>query len=111
MFVCSRSLHQARQCKLLDGYKIFLTPNVVPDRASLSDIIKCSGGQLLDALPTVKDDRILVVSCEQDLSTCKAALEAGLGLYTPELILSGALRQEFDVNTYPSTYVCMYICV
>lgn len=105
----SRSLHQARQVKLLDGYKIFLTRNVTPDRASLSDIVKCSGGQLLDTLPTVKDDKTLVVSTEQDLSSCSAALEAGVVVYTPELILSGALRQELDINAYPSMCVC--VCV
>ncbi|KAL5456890.1 hypothetical protein EMCRGX_G034116 [Ephydatia muelleri] len=98
-FSLQRSLQQARQVKLLDGYKIFMTSNVTPDRAALSDIIKCSGGQLLDVLPTTKDDQTLIISCDQDLHTCNSALDAGLVLYTPELILSGALRQELDLKT------------
>ena len=109
--LCIRSLQQARQVKFLDGYKIFMTPNVTPDRAALSDIIKCSGGQILDVLPTTKDDQTLIVSCDQDLDTCKSAQNVGLVVYTPELILSGALRQELDVVTYPSKCVCVCICM
>lgn len=109
VFVHIRSLQQARQVKLLDGYKIFMTSNVTPDRAALSDIIKCSGGQLLDVLPTTKDDQTLIISCDQDLHTCNSALDAGLVLYTPELILSGALRQELDLKTYPLTCVCVHV--
>ena len=89
--------------KVLDGYKVYLTPHVKPEREQMSDIIKCSGGEALDFDPSLlPGEKVIVVTCEEDLSMCRAAMEAGVPVHSTELILGGVLRQELELHAYPS---------
>ena len=98
-----RSHETAKVTKVLDGYKVYLTPHVKPEREQMSDIIKCSGGQAFDYEPSLSpDDKVVVVSCEEDLGMCRAALDAGVAVHSTELILGGVLRQELDLHSYPN---------
>ena len=99
----------AKVTKVLDGYKIYLTPHVKPEREQMSDIIKCSGGEAFDYEPSLSPgDKVIVVSCEEDLGMCRAALDAGVVVHSAELILGGVLRQELDLHSYPSNlYSCL----
>lgn len=91
---------------MLDGFKVYLTPHVKPEREQMSDIIKCSGGEAFDFIPSLTPDadgkKVIVVSCEEDLSMCKEAMDAGVPVHSTELILGGVLRQELDLHSYPS---------
>ena len=66
----------------------------------MADIIKCSGGEVLDSLPHVADECVVIVTCEKDLGLCSDAVNAGVPVHSTELILGGVLRQE--LNLYPN---------
>ena len=103
----SRSHESAKVTKLLAGYKVYLTPNVKPEREQMSDIIKCSGGEVFDfvassSLSKGEGEKVIVVACEEDLALCKDAMESGVTVHSTELILGGVLRQELKLHEYPS---------
>ena len=112
-----RSHESAKVVKVLEGYKVYLTPHVKPEREQMSDIIKCSGGEALNFDPSLlPGEKVIVVTCEGDLSMCKAAMEAGVPVHSTELILGGVLRQELELRSYPSNpcsphvYLFYYSC-
>ncbi len=47
------------------------------------------------------DDHVLIISCDEDRSVCKAAVDAGIPIVATEFILSGILQQQVNVNVYP----------
>jgi len=51
-------------------------------------------------MPRSKDDRVFVISCEEDKSVCKKPLEAGIPVVSAEVLLTGVLRQELDLEEY-----------
>ena len=53
-------------------------------------------------MPTSRDNDVIVLSCDEDTKMCqKANIE---NVYTAELLLSGILRQEIDLEQYPLIY-------
>ena len=98
----SRSHKRAKTAKLLSGYKIFLTPSIKPERDQMADIIKCAGGEVLSTLPLSPGEGMVIVACEEDVGSCRAAMEAGVPVHSTELILGGVLHQELDLNSYPT---------
>ena len=52
-------------------------------------------------MPLVGSDTVSIITCDADLSTCKAASEGGVSLYSSEYLLSGILRQQMDPVSYP----------
>ena len=56
--------------------------------------------QFLSSMPRSKDDRVFVISCEEDKSVCKKPLEAGIPVVSAEVLLTGVLRQELDLEEY-----------
>lgn len=87
--------------RVLAGYKVFLTLNVKPVKKDMADIIKCSGGEVLSALPHTPEEGVIIVTCENDLSMCSEAMRAGVPVHSTELILGGVLKQELDFHSYP----------
>ena len=91
-------------------YKVYLTPNIKPQREQMADIIKCSGGDPLDFLsPVPPGEKTVIVTCDDDLSMCKEASEAGIPVCSTEFILGGVLKQELDVNSYPGILITKYL--
>ena len=97
-----RSHKRAKTAKLLSGYKIFLTRSIKPERDQMADIIKCAGGEVLSTLPLSVEEGVVIVACEEDISSCRAAMEAGVPVHSTELILGGVLHQELDLHSYPT---------
>ena len=97
-----RSHKRAKTAKLLSGYKIFLTRSIKPERDQMADIIKCAGGEVLLTLPLSVGEGVVIVACEEDIGSCKAAMEAGVPVHSTELILGGVLHQELDLHSYPT---------
>ena len=56
--------------------------------------------QFLSSMPRSKDDRVFVISCEEDKSVCKKPLEAGIPVVSAEVLLTGVLRQELNLEEY-----------
>lgn len=52
-------------------------------------------------MPLVGSDIVSIVTCDADLSTCKAASAGGVSLFSSEYLLSGILRQQMDPESYP----------
>ena len=46
----------------------------------------------------MKSDRVVVISCEEDSSSCETARDAGIPVCSVELILSGILLQQIDIE-------------
>lgn len=68
----------------------------------MADIIKCSGGEPVNFDPAIPPgDKVIVVSCEEDLSMCRTAMDAGVPVHSTELILGGVLKQKLDLESYP----------
>lgn len=51
-------------------------------------------------MPRSKDDSVFVISCEEDKSVCKKPLEAGIPVVSAEILLTGVLRQELNLEEY-----------
>ena len=79
----------------------YVTPKVSVDVKLLKNVISAGGGQAqLSTTPTV---RILrgkanryVVSCPEDKGMWRPLVEEGFKVYSPELVLRAALRQEIE---------------
>ena len=91
----------ARGSKLLDGYKLFLSPSIKPVPQEMASIVQCSGGEVLDQLPLTPSPQVLIVASADDLGMLTAAMAAGVPAHSTELILGGVLRQELDLESYP----------
>ena len=101
----ARSHESAKLSKLFNGY---LTPNIKPQREQIALIVKSSGGEPLDfSSPIPPGDRVVIVTCEDDLGMCRDVEE--VPVCSTELILKGVLRQEVDVDSYPLFALC--VCV
>lgn len=68
---------------------------------SATDIIQCAGGQYLSSMPRKFEDQLLVMSCADDISQCRAAVDAGIPVVSAEFLLTGILQQKLDIATYP----------
>ena len=102
----TRSHESAKVNKVLAGFKVYLTPNVKPERDQMSDIIKCSGGEASDFnLSITPEEKVIIVTCEEDLSMCKDAMDAGIPVHSTEFILGGVLKQELELHSYPDIHV------
>jgi len=100
-FSLSRSHESAKVAKVLSGYRIFLTSSIKPEKDQMADIIKCSGGEVMSTMPLTQGGAgVVIVTCEEDLSMCRAAMEAGVPVHSTEFILGGVLRQELDLHSH-----------
>ena len=52
-------------------------------------------------MPNKVSEDTVVISCPEDEKVCGPALKAGLPVVGAEFILTGVLRQEIDLQTYP----------
>ncbi|KAH8102204.1 hypothetical protein BXZ70DRAFT_986996 [Cristinia sonorae] len=99
-FVLSEAVERARARKVFAGMTFLLTSKVPVDQKLVKAVIVAGGGQaLLGQAPTVrtlKNGNKFVISCAADKSVWRSLAEQNYPIYTPELILNGALRQEID---------------
>ncbi|KAK4379964.1 hypothetical protein RND71_001826 [Anisodus tanguticus] len=78
------SLARACQHPLLQGYKVFTTPNTKPGKEILASLVKAVHGLAVERLcrSTMKEevipDNLLVLSCEEDYEVCIPFLEKGI---------------------------------
>ncbi|XP_068660347.1 uncharacterized protein [Aristolochia californica] len=105
-FNMSVSLARARQGPLLQGKKVFITTNVKPSRAVVTALVLAACGQAVErigrsimACDKMPDD-LLVVSCEEDYTTCVTLLEKGAEVYSSELLLNGMVIQKLEYHRH-----------
>ncbi|KAM6038224.1 LOW QUALITY PROTEIN: mediator of DNA damage checkpoint protein 1 [Chlamydotis macqueenii] len=99
-FRLRHALRRARRRPLLQGYEVHVTPGVRPPPEQMRDIVTCSGGTFLPAMPRAYAPRRLVISCPADAGRWAPALSARLPLASPELLLTGLLRQRLQLRPH-----------
>lgn len=52
-------------------------------------------------MPKTESENVVVVSTEDDKLLCEAAVRSDIPVVNPEFVLTGLLRQEIDLNSYP----------
>ena len=52
-------------------------------------------------MPKTCSENVVVVSSAEDKTLCEAAIKAGIHVVNSEFVLTGVLRQEVDINSYP----------
>lgn len=105
-FSMPTSLARACSSPLLKGKRVFITPNVKPDKELITNLVKASHGQVVERIgrAAMKDDKVpsdlLVISCEEDYAVCAPLLEKGAGAYSSELLLNGIVIQKLQYERY-----------
>ncbi|TMW90966.1 hypothetical protein EJD97_014985 [Solanum chilense] len=100
------SLARACQHPILQGYKVFITPNTKPGKEILASLVKAVHGLAVERLcrsamkEEVIPDNLLVLSCEEDYGVCIPFLEKGSTVYSSELLLNGIVTQRLDFDRY-----------
>ncbi|XP_074875077.1 mediator of DNA damage checkpoint protein 1 isoform X4 [Buteo buteo] len=99
-FSLAEALRRARHHPLLQGYEVHVTPSVHPEPELMRDIVTCSGGTFLPTMPHTYGPQRLVISCEADKGCWAPALGARLPLVSAELLLTGLLRQQLQLQPF-----------
>ncbi|KAH6776961.1 BRCT domain-containing DNA repair protein [Perilla frutescens var. hirtella] len=99
------SLARARQHPLLQGQKVFVTPNTKPGKDILANLVKAVHGSPVERLgrSAFKDklpDDLLILSCEDDYEACVPFLEKGGAIYSSELLLNGIVKQKLEYERH-----------
>lgn len=79
----------------------YVTPKVSVDTKLLKNVVSAGGGQVQTS--TTPTARILkgktnryVISCQEDKAIWRPLVQEGFKVYSPELVLRGALRQVIE---------------
>ncbi|XP_014779488.1 mediator of DNA damage checkpoint protein 1 isoform X2 [Octopus bimaculoides] len=99
-FSLSQSLELARSSSPLKGYKIHVTKSVKPNAEQMKEIIESCKAKFLAKLPTEFKEETIVISCEDDKSSCKKAIQAGIPIVEAEFLLTGILQQDLSIDKY-----------
>ncbi|CAH8261317.1 unnamed protein product [Arabidopsis lyrata] len=100
------SLARARQFPLLQGRRVFITPNTKPGLNTITTLVKAVHGLPVERLgrSALSEDKVpenlLVLSCEEDRATCIPFLERGAEVYSSELLLNGIVTQRLEYERY-----------
>nr|XP_017219365.1 PREDICTED: uncharacterized protein LOC108196552 isoform X1 [Daucus carota subsp. sativus] len=96
------SLARACQHPLLQGCRVFITPNTKPGKDILASLVKAVHGVAVDRIgrSAAKDEMVssdwIVLSCEEDYADCVPFLEKGASIYSSELLLNGIVIQKLE---------------
>ncbi|PON96673.1 BRCT domain containing protein [Trema orientale] len=100
------SLVRANQHPLLKGYKVFITPNIKPDKEMITKLVKAVHGQPVEEnqISALKGqdfpEYLLIISCKEDHSICVPFLEKGATVYSCELLLNGIVTQKLQYKRH-----------
>ncbi|XP_077218258.1 uncharacterized protein LOC143852645 isoform X2 [Tasmannia lanceolata] len=100
------TLARACQSPLLQGKRVFITPNIKPNRELVASLVRAVQGQAIERIgrSILKDDKIpddlLVISCEEDYTICVPLLEKGAEIYSSELLLNGIVIQKLEYKRW-----------
>ncbi len=101
-FTLEESLAKARESKLFAGMTFYCTESTAPPPDQLKEIIESGGGSVKTALPAKSslDAKLIVISCEKDKAACDKLKGRFSKIHVPELVLSGVLQQQIDLNKH-----------
>eukprot|EP00842_Homolaphlyctis_polyrhiza_P005614 jgi/Hompol1/6053/HPOL_000265-RA len=75
----------------------YATPTVLPCYNDLKEILSAAGGTLIQKRTSINSDTIIIGN-EKDASECAGLRDRGHTIYSTELVLTGILRQELDLQ-------------
>lgn len=106
-FRLRKSLEKAKEQRLLDGYKVILTPNIVlPPIPELKAMIASCGGKVILRTPIKLPIKTVIITNENDLDKAVKWLvraPKGITIQSTEFLLTGILKQELDFDKYKLT--------
>ena len=85
---------------IFEGKKLFASPSVVPEFDALKEIVTAAGGELLSEPPSSPSKNVIVVANRSDKEICSELEAKGHVLHSNELILTGILRSELDLENH-----------
>ncbi|PRP88437.1 hypothetical protein PROFUN_03154 [Planoprotostelium fungivorum] len=91
------SCHMAATQKIMQGYKIHMTSKTKPSPTEFEEVIQSAGGTL-SGKPGGHDEKMIIVSCEEDRKLWPGLREMGYKIHSTELLLSAVLQQRWDMN-------------
>ncbi|CAJ2658564.1 hypothetical protein L195_g000118 [Trifolium pratense] len=100
------SLARASQHPLLEGRRVLITPSTKPSKEIISSLVMAVHGQAVERVSrsAMKDhkipDDLLILSCEEDYSSCVPFLEKGAVVYSSELLLNGIVTQKLEYERH-----------
>ena len=81
-----------------------MTPGVEPNFSTMQLIVESAGGRMLRAEPEVYDSsspfKPIIITCEKDLPMCSKYVSRNIGVYSPELVLTGVLTQDLELERF-----------
>ncbi|XP_035737369.1 uncharacterized protein LOC118448339 isoform X2 [Vespa mandarinia] len=99
-FRLRKSLDKARERKLLDGYVVLLTPNILsPPISELRTMIASCGGKALLRPSSRLTEKTIIISHQDDLDNARKLLlkvPKSVTIQSTEFLLIGILKQELD---------------
>ncbi|KAF7970484.1 hypothetical protein HWV62_23847 [Athelia sp. TMB] len=101
-FTLSDALHRAKanRAGVFDKLTFYVTPKVPVDIKLLKAVVTAGGGSVVVQTPTPRilkaNENRHVVSCPADASIWRPLVQNGYVIYSPELLLTGALKQKID---------------
>ncbi|KAL2748363.1 FHA domain-containing protein PS1 [Vespula maculifrons] len=99
-FRLRKSLDKARERKLLDGYVVLLTPNIIsPPISELRTMIASCGGKALLRPSAKLSEKTIIISHQDDLDNARKLLSKvpkNVTIQSTEFLLIGILKQELD---------------
>ncbi|XP_012256788.2 mediator of DNA damage checkpoint protein 1 [Athalia rosae] len=103
-FNLRRSLENAANHKLLEGYTVVLTPNTSPPpNAEMKGMIQACGGRALARPPPNWPEQSLIISRQEDIKNAKKFLSkapSSVHVLSVEFILTGILRHELNFEEH-----------
>uniref|UniRef100_A0A6N2MCD3 BRCT domain-containing protein n=1 Tax=Salix viminalis TaxID=40686 RepID=A0A6N2MCD3_SALVM len=104
------SLARANQQPLLKGQRVFITPNIKPEKEMITSLVNALHGQFLSNTTQIMEksqifalkvpDDLLILSCEEDHAICVPLLDKGAAAYSSELLLNGIVIQKLEYERH-----------
>nr|GMD68953.1 uncharacterized protein LOC109160507 isoform X1 [Ipomoea batatas] len=95
------SLALSRQRPLLRDHRVFITPNVKPTKDMIQSLVSAVQGQVVAETEDITTQgEIIVVSSEEDYTTCEPLLKKGTAVYSSELLLNGIVTQRLEYDRH-----------
>nr|XP_043638398.1 uncharacterized protein LOC122609418 [Erigeron canadensis] len=99
------SLSHARAHPLLKDRRVFITPQVKPDRELIGNLAKAVQGQVITDIQQASmeyniSNNLLILSCEQNYEACVPFLDKGAAVYSSELLLNGIIIQKLEYKRH-----------
>jgi len=88
------SIEKAREQKVFNGWKVWVSEEVQPQGEELQLIVESGGGIILDERPLKFSEDVICICARDEIALQHKLREQGYTPFSIELILLGVLRQE-----------------